>query len=322
MAQFSQVMIPSSSAQIPLIDWSGPEFLLFYIVALVIAVIWTGVQKGRALERYALPDGPPPEDPYEIACLAGGQTRLVQLAVARLLDLKLIGWNKKFGGPRLVALPDPGTSGLSVAELDLLVAIRSAGSKGMKARESGGALANAIQAAEVRLATRGLRPTAAERASAQRGAVLPLVILGVIGLVKLLVGLARERPVLFLVLLLFLTLVIGISMASGGRLLTSTGELALARLRQRHRDLHRLRRSDSYQSGDLMLGVALFGPTCLAGFQDFPVDPKSLQSEIAGSASGGGGCGATSSGCSSGGSSGGDSGGGGGGGGCGGCGGD
>jgi uncharacterized protein (TIGR04222 family) len=316
MAQFPEAMIASPLARIPLLDWSGPEFLQFYIVALVVAAAWSGLRRRRALERYALPDAPALEDPYEIACLAGGGPRLVQLVVARLLDLKLIGWNRKFSGPRLVALPDSGTSGLSRPELDLLAAVRGAGAKGLKVRDSSAALGSAVQAAEVRLALRGLRPTADERSSARRRAVLPLVVLGVIGFVKLLIGLARERPVFFLLLLLILTLVIGVSLMNGGRLLTSTGEQALDRLRQRNRDLIRLRRTDLYQPSDLMLGVALFGPACLAGFQDFPVDARSLQSEFTGSAGGGGGgdgCGTTSSGCSSGGSSG--------GGGCGGCGG-
>jgi uncharacterized membrane protein YgcG len=148
-------------------------------------------------------------------------------------------------------------------------------------------------------------------------------LLGVIGLVKLVIGINREKPVWYLVVFLILTVIAAWVIASRTRRLTPAGERVLADLRTKH---HLATGStDRRKSEDLPMiseGVALFGAVSLASsfaYADLYQDLNRITGKTKADASGG-----CSSGCGgiSGGSSGSDSGGSGcGGGGCGGCGG-
>lgn len=311
-------------AEVPLLDWTGPRFLGFYVVALLVVTVWCWRRARKSLGRYERQDVPVDAvDDYESAYLAAGPPRVAQVAVTTLLFRGWVTWKPAMFGARLVAAEPPGSVLLPMAEKELLDQVNQAGTKGLAVKNAPRAVAPALRGIEVSLATKGLRPTTEERGSAGWVSVMPLIALGVLGLLKLVIGIARDKPVMFLVMLLFLTLIVTCVVYAQVPRLTAAGEALLAHLRGRNEAARRTSSQPDEWSPELVPGsVALFGPVVLASMPLFaPIhgELESLHAKAA--AASGSGC---SSGCSSSGSSGGDGGGGGsgcGGGGCGGCGG-
>lgn len=132
-----------------------------------------------------------------------------------------------------------------------------------------------------------------------------------VGLVKIMLGVSRDKPVVFLVAFCLVNLVLALILFAKAPSRTRFGSAHLQALRNESREWnHQSAATQIMPAENLMMGVALYGLGSLADstFSDFKrsVEPR------AGSSSCGGGCGS---------SDGGGDGDGGGGGGCGGCGG-
>jgi uncharacterized protein (TIGR04222 family) len=287
-------------------DWYGPEFLAFYAVCLIIAVMWSRRLHGKVMKRFEAPGEVSLSDPYEIAYLSAGASRVARLAVVRLIAAGKVEWVKRFWGTRLVAKGNPASGDLRPAEAALLNAIRQRGEKGLVAREVGQQTGTVIPSIEARLASLGLRPTASEKASAGFAKTWPLQLLLLAGLIKLVIGISRDRPVLLLGVGIFVTIILIIAMARTGGYLTPAGMSMLERLRLQHRDRRSMRVTSA--AGDLSgvsLGLALFGASTLASVAGMEHLHKELGRQVGqpGGDGGGGGCGTSgcgSSGCSSG----------------------
>jgi len=318
----TQIMTLSSTqlkalAEIPILDLRGPEFLLFYGGFLVVACAWSVVRSRQAMRNFAIPNPPGLlTDPYDVAVLSAGPGRACQLAVVSLITKNLVDWKSKLLGARLVSVSNEIPPGLPAVELDLLQRVRSTGTRGMPVKEVNRALAMSVKPIETRLATHGLRPTYEERKSACFSSILPLVFLGGIGVIKLLVGLSRGKPVIFLVILLVITFIAAKVISPKVKRLTADGESLLEKLRLKHETARRAVSTAEADTPEMLFtGVALLGASSLMSSADFAEIHKDLhktfdQPVVSGTSDGG---------CSSGF---GDSGGGGGcGGGCGGCGG-
>lgn len=297
-----------------LFDWPGNKFLAFYAIAFVIALIWSISRRLKVNDKFAHPDARNSEltDPYEMAFLAGGTPRCAQLAVTRLLKTGSIQWKrtKVFSESRLVAI-GCAYQDFNEIERTLFSSILSYGKKGMPLDSVSQLVATRISGIESRLAKAGLRPTSSEEGSRGFFIALPLIILMAIGVVKVLVGLSRDKPVLFLCIMLGVTFFVCAAVASARKKLTPEGENVLARLRDRPPVFN-----PEELNQNLMVSVALFGISGIPHGQmlaDLDANIKKELSQIGNkSSSGCGGAAGCSSGCSSGC----------GGGGCGGCGGD
>lgn len=293
-------------AYIPVLDWRGPEFLAFYAVALVVAVIWSLRRGSASLKRFDSYQEPRDlTDPFEIAYLAGGANRVFQLALGRLLKLNLAEWKRRWNGNYVVATGLPVRVELHPVEIALLTRLQGK-KKGVPLSDLSAMSVPHYAAIETRLARAGLRPTGQERIAASRGISAPPFAVFGIGLVKLLIGLVRDRPVGFLIFALVVTIILALAIRAsfGNRqgYLTSGGRAALEKIRARRTapGLHAESGLEEWSTG-----VALMGAAAMIGL--------AAQQEIAAalpphppSHSGGSGC-STSSGCS--GTSGGDSGG-------------
>jgi uncharacterized protein (TIGR04222 family) len=301
-------------AEIPVFDLNGPAFLALYAVMFVVAAIGS-FSRGRAgLNRFDRA-GYYPEltDSYDTAYLAAGAPRVAQLAVVRLMQSGHVGWKSGITGKRLAFLNPTGGSALNAIERTMLNAVRQKGNKGLPVAEAYTAVLPEMRALEVKLASLGLRPTEGERKKAGWSAALPLLALLAVGFIKLMVGIFRDKPVGFLILLMLFTMIIAVVVGSSTRRLTKTGEELLAKLRM---EKDRPRGDSAFEN--VCWNLALTGPAVLADIPAFSGIYQDLAKQMGRAPSGsqGGGCGSSSSGCGSG-----SSGCGSGGGGCGGCGG-
>lgn len=218
---------------IPLLDWTGPQFLKFYAAALVLTAVWCVRRARRAVHQFEVPSRRDEAltDPFEVAFLAGGAPRVALVTVTRLLDRGLLQWKKKRSETSLVRGPGVRPEHLTPFEDRVLAAVDYNEPKGMPVADATGIVASQQDAVEARLASLGLRPTQKERDRAGVAAVRPLLILGLIGVAKLGVGLWRGKPVLLLVALLGITWMVWLLIQPLVKRLTAAGEERLRNMR-------------------------------------------------------------------------------------------
>ena len=305
------------SGQIPVLDWRGPEFLLFYATAFAAALghaIWQLSAWGRGQEaraaRTAIPD-----DVYEAAALAGGAERMAQTALVRLADtgaLKLDGAADK----RLSVVASAPVPAHPV-EQAVLAQLRAAGPMAPIAAvrlATGSPELAKVLARCPEADTRHGRPS--------RAVLVPMTVLAAIGVAKVCIGLSRGRPVGFLVLMLVGTALTLLALQVA-RIRTRSWRQRLgdqARARGTTERIRPLGAGENHAAPDLawtaaLCGVGALGGTVLADYAPLLMPPVAKRGPAG---SDGTWTSTTSCGSSSGGGS---SGGGGGGSGCGGCGG-
>ncbi len=316
-------LTPMIICDIPLFDWQGPQFLMFYLISLLAGGIWCWRRAGRALVPYEVPgDLPDLEDPYEVAYLAAGAPRVTQMAVARLIQRDVVEWKKSFTGSRLIRKTADTPAGLKSIEERLWTHLERQGDKGLSVKEVASLLAAHYPPVAVRLASRGLRPTEGERRSALMATIWPMIVLLGIGVIKVIIGVSRDKPVLFLIGLMIVTLMLIVVISGRIGRLTRTGQKVLDNLREVHPADARL--AGGMERGNLeavSMSLGLFGPMALNRLPWFSGISEEMNQKLGGQAVAKGSEGG-SSGCGGGGCGGGGGGGGSGcGGGCGGCGG-
>jgi uncharacterized protein (TIGR04222 family) len=296
-------------------DLRGPEFLGFYFVVFLLGLI------AAFILRWWLRtpgDAPRPElldlSPYEVAYLKGGPAAAIDAALVRLIHRNILAID---ASERRLTIKSKLPTGATHLEQVLYGA----------AGENSGALAGTVrrkasttaEKLRARLERFGLLVTQ-ERALLARllpGLVVWLVAL--IGLIKIFVGMSRNRPVGFLVLLVIVTVMVGIAFLAKKPLRSRRGDRALSRLQVGNAALRYSagRHVSRLADDDLLMALGLFGTGVLAGgpLASLPAALRPPPAKSGGWSSGSscGSCGSSSCG-------GGGCGGGCGGGGCGGCG--
>ncbi|MFY0562445.1 TIGR04222 domain-containing membrane protein [Archangium lansingense] len=290
------------------LDWSGGEFLAAYIPYVVVLLIAAKVWQSTLNQPSEEPQSAELKlDPYQVAALQHRESA-VTTAVASLVHDGVLRWEDG-GVLRAVGQP-PASAG--PFERAVHAALSSPVGEVATLHEK---VDRALDGLEEGLRRRGflMNPEVAARCRQYPMALYFGAGLG-LGLMKLMVGISRDRPVGFLLMLLVLGAVLGFWVLGRKPRRSRRGDKALAKLRQDNEPLRTTAKADgawgTMNSASVAMSVALFGTGLLAaaGMADlraYLVPP--------GSGSGGGGGG--------GGDSGGGDGGGGCGGGCGGCGG-
>ncbi|KZB80618.1 TIGR04222 domain-containing membrane protein [Amycolatopsis regifaucium] len=297
----------------------GPAFLAVYAVLLVlpllVGLLWTiAVRVGRKAPRAAV-SGPEPTV-YELAFLAGGPDRVVDTAIAALVERGTL----RVSSSKQLQLTGP----MPADPIEKAVAKGAkpgynATTRGMRDRLR---MSGPMQALAKDLEARGL--VVADRAPRVRQVVyfLYLAVL-VLGVVRLIAGISSDHPVGFLVPLLiaagFATLVArAVKNKRPGPRPTGEGDRVLHRARSAHGRERKRAAPDGSAVGGAMLGGAVLGGAAAAvafgGLSYYPDEelsealiPPPVPGGFGGGSSGGGGssCGSSSGGssCSSGGSS-------------------
>ncbi len=263
-------------------DFTGESFLILYLVLLAAAIIagfvipWRMRPEGR---------GQSIGDPDQIAFLAGGSVRFVDALVSRLLangKMALAGSagfsiDKRAKGDtvaeqRILALSSP------IAWTTILKQVKSFAEPVERTLSANGLLMDAKQISDIRF-----------------WQTLPYIMLIGFGATKWIIGDARERPVGFLTILLFITLVIAVCrwFSIDRRTQAAIHALADARLKSERLKIAPTR-------DEIGMAVALFGTTVLAGsaYAEFHRmrsssgdSGSSASSDSDSSGCGGGGCG-------------------------------
>jgi uncharacterized protein (TIGR04222 family) len=304
------------------LDMTGPEFLGLYGV--LTAVVLVAAFALRNVLRSDEPThDPEPLQPYEVACLGRGAAGAMQSCLAGLVaegSIEVVETPAKKLGPiplgnstyKLRASVTPETAKSEIERSMLQIADFHEGVDATVVLTAAKPVAETV---ESMLQSRGLLETNDSFGPARWWPLILIGGLAALGAVKLVVGLARGKPVLFLVFWLIALAIFAVFFARKPHR-TKRGERMFKDLKQKHEGLRTtdFARPGACSAADMMLVTGLFG---LAAVSSHP-QVHLLQGALKPIAPSDGGLGGTAGGCGSG------CGGGGGGcgGGCGGCGGD
>ena len=181
---------------------SGPEFLALYGAALVIAVTY-GLLLRHRVRRPRPPEFVRPVDLAGLAFLTGGPRRVVEVAIARLIET---GTLRPSRGGQIAAVAHFAQHPIDTAVLQQTGQVpRQLSDVIRRAAASPAVVAVGDALVDQRLL---VAPSVARKV--QRRAVLGLHLLLLVGSVRLVNGIMQDYPVLYLVGLLALTVVLTI----------------------------------------------------------------------------------------------------------------
>ena len=268
MAETLSEMITPTFASI--FDWQGPRFLAFYAIAFLIAVLWSLVRRRTVLGPLNPAPGSQPalEDPIEIAYLAGGASRCTEVALVNLIEKGVLSW--KPGGllkRGTLKVENNLPADCHWFERAIFSAVTANGMGGIPLQDLSPAIRRNMAPLEGRLASLGLRPTSSELSGKGTSAILPLMMLFIVGLIKLAIGFYRGMPVGFLIAFLIITFIAMFVITKGVKKLTPAGQNLL--------DQMRAGRQSSPHPG--LASVALFGIAGATSYAGMPeIDPNMI----------------------------------------------
>lgn len=293
------------------LDWSGEEFLLAYVPYVVLLLLMAKVWRSTLNQPSEEPLSTELKlDAYQVAVLQHRESA-VTAAVAALAHAGAL--RLEHGVLEAVRKPPANAVPFERAvHAELAAPVREVS----KLHET---VDRELDGLEEGLRQRGflMKPEVAKRYRQYPMTLYFGAALG-LGVMKLVVGLSRGRPVGFLVMLLLLGAVLGFWVLGSAPRRTRRGDKALAKLREDNAALRTTAAADgawgTMSSGSVALAVALFGTGLLAAsgmvdLRDYLVPPGRGGGSVDVDASdegdsggdGGGGCGGGCGGCGGGG---------------------
>jgi uncharacterized protein (TIGR04222 family) len=278
-------------------NWRGPDFLLFYLVLFPVCFGVALVWRRRLRDSFSPSSSELPElDGYSMAVLNGNSVLAVNTAIATLANQQAVVVDRTTRNVRS-NLPEPAFS----HELEGAVYRLASSSGGMTLPEIRSSTESMIERIRKNLQQQGLLLGYGD---ARRTVLLPSLLPALaiaIGIVKIIVGLSRGKPVGFLVALCFVSFIICLVAFARRPLRTLYGDAVLKRLQERHLSLRRLGRGlTSVSAPEFATVLGLFGMSALAATELRDLR-RSLQpppnSSGCGSSCGGGGDGGGGGGC-------------------------
>lgn len=246
-------------------DWPAGAFLGGYAALVLAAFALSLVWRRMLRENGASPT--PPADPIEIAYLADGTGRATDAAVVEAVNRGVLALDEARG--RLVVSGAISTLPAPVDAVAKLVAVDGdPATLPARARPMFAPVARALE-------RRGLTLDAASawRARWQPAAIASAVLL--FGLVRIGIGLARERPVGLLVLLCAGIAIHALVLLVRRPHRSRAGDRALAALVARHRTLARAPRAQDWPLAVALAGTAALAATPLAAYHQLRHPPGS-----------------------------------------------
>lgn len=238
----------------------GPDFLLLFFWLCVIAFGTAALVRRRMRE----PIEPATEDfsnmdPYSMAFLNGGKVLAVNSAITSLIDRKLL---RADATDRRLFSTGPLAGDAALLEKVIHVSA-SAGETIANVRESAKPVVTAMME---QLQSHGLlvsdRQASKLRWTTSLIALFPVFV----GVIKIFVGLSRNKPVAFLVIGCLVVTVVALIAFARRPHRSRRGDAVLSQLQDRYRDYGNLR--GNYRRltpAQVAMGVGLFGMTALAG---------------------------------------------------------
>jgi uncharacterized protein (TIGR04222 family) len=281
-------------------NWQGPDFLVFYVILFPVCfLLGLRLRWQRRIPADTTNLDLSGLDGYPAAYLNGGPRLTVNAAIANLVRLGAVRVDVK--RRRLIGLsPEPTLDDPLEQRIYDTAAKSTDGASVSHAR----VVANlAVASIAEGLQSRGLVMTrdAARRATTQPILVAALAI--VIGVIKIVVGISRDRPVGYLTVLCLVSLLVSVFVLGRPPLRSRRGDVALDRLKQTWINRKLIKGNlSALPTAEFVTIVGVVGIAALAGTELAELHKSVLRENDGGSSGGcsgggGGGCGGGGGGC-------------------------
>jgi uncharacterized protein (TIGR04222 family) len=281
---------PATALPLDPLDWTAQPFLILQAALAAAAVIAALIV--RAVLRRG-PSRPFDLDLVELAYLAGGRERAADTAIVGLIDAGAVSFSPTSG---LITVENRGAP-LSAP----LEPFRPVAEGTIKRADAIADLAPQLDRVRDKLIDAGLVPSTDMLLRIARVTLMVVAPVQLLGIVKAFVGHARDKPVGFLILLIFATFIaVGIILSA-----RPTSTAAGAALLRDYRDRYR-RAARAPRQTELLFAYALGGAALLSGTA-YEAYARHAQASNGGGGSDGGsggdgsGCGGGCGGCGGGG---------------------
>jgi uncharacterized protein (TIGR04222 family) len=288
------------------LDLRGNEFLIFYLslfAACFATALWLRRQSRLPAENEKVFNAE--LSPYEVAYLNGGKILTVNTAIANLIRQNILRLD---GGRKKRLLLSGGTPPNKMNELERVICAAAARPGGEQLKEVRMAAKTVVGEISGRLKNSGL---VVGDAQANKAVWMPLLIAltaVALGVVKIFIGVQRDKPVGFLIALCVITGIVSLIALARRPLRSRFGDSVLAQFKVQHSTLKQSLTSPTVDPLMFAMGVGLFGlgaldGTAYAGLRK-QLQPPGASASGCGSSCGsscGGGCGSGCGGCGGGG---------------------
>ncbi len=242
-------------------NYTGAQFLAFYIFGLVIILakllLLRSKELGETSAAHATRSAPA-LDAYETAYLQNGANHALNTAIVQLMADEYVKLNSD---QRLEA-----NRALPTDRHRLERAIVAGLSKPKTLPDLQLSCQSALSAIESRLKNQGLLVKIEKIKDAIKWPTRALMIWFVIGVIKIVVGFFRDKPIGFLLVLVSITLGVMLYIIRRPQLVTRAGQSTLKNIRTKQQDfLNRSRQGEVLPGSDIGLAFALFGAPILIG---------------------------------------------------------
>jgi uncharacterized protein (TIGR04222 family) len=211
------------------------------------------------------PGGNPPPaqalDPYHFAMLRGGVREAANAAIGALVYRGVLSVQ---AGRGRIHIEMPLAADAHPAEQAIILAFNER--RSAPAREIRNRVAEAMRPSLDRLRRLGLAPTSLQSALIRLASAAPMILLIILGLAKIGVGLSRDKPVIYLIALVAISIVLCVFIAGRKVHSTKAGAALLESLREQSGALRAAsaRPSNMLTPMEVAMAVALYGLPAIA----------------------------------------------------------
>ena len=237
--------ISSPMGYVSVLNLPGPAFLRRYLFLFSCAFAWFLLR--RLIKSFALENDlevPESASPLELAYLAGGSERFTLAVLTELLVAESAHLHHK--DPVWHMIPTAKRPPGSTAALKIWEHLRTSEPTTFKLEHFEALLEPESSRLEHQYGLLGMRPARKEYRARQRAGLEGFVLLMLLGITKVFVGIHRQRPVGFLIFLLFSTLMLTLFLAASTPTLTIKGKQFL---KGRRRYYSRVKLKKAYIQG-------------------------------------------------------------------------
>ena len=242
------------------LNFTGPLFLRFYLLLTSAAVVLAYGLRWYLRQPASAPEGKSVSlDAYDTAYLVAGQQRAIDTAIVNLVQGGHLKPVPEYRGLELV---NPLLNKTHPLELKIENAVKI----GENITQIRASVASATDHIRDRLTDLNLLLTEDQAKSAQQYPALPVFAVLLLGISKIIVGISRDKPVAFLIILCIIIAMIGWRfLVEPVKQRSRYGDTVLGNLRATHRMLR-----NTKDNSQLALAFALFGSTVLSqnGLED------------------------------------------------------
>ncbi|MFH0988640.1 MAG: TIGR04222 domain-containing membrane protein [bacterium] len=237
-------------------DLPGPEFLKLFCLFSLACFLFAWMLRYVLRQTTQSPTGRIKYNPFELAYLSQGEEGVINIAITLLTRHNIIAFNEKNNSFRIVGELPLKVHGILRKLYDGLRTVRESLLGSIHA-----SLELEVKTIHSRLVHHGLILSTTRQNTIRYAPIALLICVLAVGVIKIIIGISRDRPVGFLIILMVVIAFVFTSFFKKPSMRSSLGDKILEEQKQKNTRLGTIAsaRSQTLADSDLALSLGLFG---------------------------------------------------------------